>query len=236
MHIVLWSDFRYSRHRTIGLCASHSRKHLGPRDPVKSNATSRGIRSMDRFNRDSAPPWSLSAPCAASRCWRLATMTNPRSAGQAGCWKTARSGSSPIARRRRPWSGAGRSPGPTRPRRSACSGRALLSSLLFARRRKPALGLLRGHHQPAHPPARLPGVCGPGPRPGGRPRSQLYRGRPGRTPAYPAALQRQTQDALHQVISLVQAHDPLFRPPEQWLAALENAESDPLAEIAAMVR
>jgi hypothetical protein len=58
----------------------------------------------------------------------------------------------------------------------------------------------------------------------------------GDPPAYPAALQMQTQEALHQVISLVQAHDPLFRPPERWLAALENAESDPLAEIAAMVR
>ncbi len=58
----------------------------------------------------------------------------------------------------------------------------------------------------------------------------------GDPPAYPPALQMQTQEALHQVISLVQAHDPLFRPPERWLAALENAESDPLAEIAAMVR
>jgi hypothetical protein len=58
----------------------------------------------------------------------------------------------------------------------------------------------------------------------------------GAGPAHRAALHRQTQDALQQVIGLVETRDPLFRPPERWLAALEHAESDPLAEIAAMVR
>ncbi|MDQ2806023.1 MAG: DUF402 domain-containing protein [Chloroflexota bacterium] len=54
--------------------------------------------------------------------------------------------------------------------------------------------------------------------------------------AYPPALQAQAHSALQSVISLIEAHDPLFSPPQAWLAVLDDADRDSLDTIAAMLR
>ena len=192
---------------------------------------------MDRFTRDSAPPWSAFG--AMRRIQVLALGYNDKPAQRWTSWVledsperlvTYRPPQAPVVRRRQiTW------PNPAPAISLFWPGRCYhLSYLLDTESR------LWGYYAGITSlPIRRPGyleyvdlalglVVGPD-------LSYTVDGR-GDWPAYPVALQMQTQEALHQVISLVQAHDPLFRPPEQWLAALESAESDPLAEIAAMVR
>jgi hypothetical protein len=53
---------------------------------------------------------------------------------------------------------------------------------------------------------------------------------------YPAPVQAQARTALDGAIALVEARDPLFTPPQAWLALLDEEEGDPLSAIAAMLR
>ena len=192
---------------------------------------------MNRFNRDPAPPWSAFG--AMRRIQVLALGYKDKPAQRWTSWVledsaarlvTYRPPQAPVFRRRQiTW------PNPAPAISLFWPGRCYhLSYLLDAESR------LWGYYAGiTSPPIRRPGyleytdmalglVVGP----------DLTYSVDGQSAAaaYPVPLQMQTQEALQQVIALVQAHDPLFRPPERWLAALDHAESDPLAEIAAMVR
>jgi hypothetical protein len=192
---------------------------------------------MDRFNRDSAPPWSAFGAMRRIQVLALGYDHNPPQRWTSWVLEdsperlvTYRPPQAPVVRRQPiTW------PNPAPAISLFWPGRGYhLSYLLDAESR------LWGYYAGITSlPSRRPGyleyvdmavglVVGPD-------LTHSVDGQ-GATSAYPAALQMQTQDALQQVIGLVQARDPLFRPPERWLAALEHAESDPLAEIAAMVR